>query len=108
MGYSVQCLGFKGLSRIGGGDQADIFNLIQNSQNTVVHLLLKVDEERWRVAQGSKRQVIGYDPHVRNLSGLRHNTPRYYAILLMHSKKNMIHALGVRPETQKKQRSASI
>ena len=27
----------KGLRRIGGGDQADIVNLIQNSQNTSVH-----------------------------------------------------------------------
>ena len=35
---------YKGLGRIGGADQADIFNLTQNSQNTVVHLL-KVDEE---------------------------------------------------------------
>ena len=53
----------KGLRRIGGGDQADIFNLIQNSQNTVAHL--KVDEEQWRAAQGSKRQAGGYGPHVR-------------------------------------------
>ena len=33
---------------------------------------LKVDEEQqWRIAQGSKNQVDGYGPHVRNLSGLR-------------------------------------
>ena len=32
----------RGYRRIGGGDQADISNLIQNSQNTSVHL--KVDE----------------------------------------------------------------
>ena len=46
----------------------DIFNLTQNnSQNIGVHLLLKVDEEQWRIARGSKRQTGGYGPHARNL-----------------------------------------
>ena len=73
--------------RIGGGDQADMFNLNQNnSHNTSVHL--KVDEEPWRIAQGSKRQASGYGPHVRNLSQ-GYGTQ----ILLMHSKKNTVHAL---------------
>ena len=70
--YSI--VQYKGLRRIGGDDQADIFNLIQNTQNTSVHL--KVDEEQWRITPGSKRQAGGYGPHVRNLSGLRHpDTP---------------------------------
>ena len=34
----------KGLRRIGGGDQADIFNLTQNNQNTVVHLKVEKDQ----------------------------------------------------------------
>ena len=59
-----------GLRMIEGGDQAYIFDLIQKSQNTSVHL--KVDEEQWRNAQGSKKQASGYGPHVRNLSRLRH------------------------------------
>ena len=46
-GYYVYVFGLqynKGLRRIGGSDQADIFNLIQNnSQYTGVHL--NVDEE---------------------------------------------------------------
>ena len=42
---SVWVTVYKGLRRTGGGDQADIFNLIQNScQNTGVHL--KVVEEQ--------------------------------------------------------------
>ena len=37
-------LQYKGLRRVGGGDEVDIFNLmIENSQNTGVHL--KVAEE---------------------------------------------------------------
>ena len=73
-----QIVWVKGLWRIEGGDQADIFNLVQNSQNIVVHLLLKVDKQQWwRIAQVSKRQAGEYGLHVRNLSGLRHSdTPR--------------------------------
>ena len=45
----------KGLRRIGGGDQADTFNLIQNRQNISVYLKVLIDEEeQWRIAQGSK------------------------------------------------------
>ena len=33
----------------------DIFNIIQKVQDTVVHL--EVDEELWRITQGSKRQA---------------------------------------------------
>ena len=36
-------LQYKGLRRIGEGDQVDIFNIIQKKQNAGVHL--KVDEE---------------------------------------------------------------
>ena len=62
------------MRRIGGGDLADIFNLTQNSQMSSIDL--KADEKQWRIAQGSKRKASGYDPHVRNLSGLRHpDTP---------------------------------
>ena len=72
--YIIQ---YKGLRRIGGGDQADIFNLIQNSQNTSVHL--KVDEEQWRIRRGSKRQAGGFGPLAHHMSGPRrtyapHNT----------------------------------
>ena len=77
--YSIQYN--KGLRRTEGGDQADIFNLIQNSQNTSsssVHLKVLIDEEQWRIAQGSKGQAGGCGTHVRNLSGLRHpDTPHH-------------------------------
>ena len=53
--YSISIVQYKGFRRIGGGDQADIFNLIQDSQNTVVRLKVLLDEEQWRVARGSKR-----------------------------------------------------
>ena len=36
-------------------DDVDIFNIIQTVQDTVVHL--GVDEEQWRITQGSKRQA---------------------------------------------------
>ena len=34
---------------------ADIFNVIQKVQDTVIHL--EVDEEHWKITQGSKRQA---------------------------------------------------
>ena len=61
---------YKGLRRIGGGDQADIFNFIQNSQNTSVRL--KVDGEQWMIARGRKRQAVGSGALARYLSRLRH------------------------------------
>ena len=33
----------------------DIFNIIQKVQDTVIHL--EVDEEQWKITQGSKRQA---------------------------------------------------
>ena len=36
-------------------DDVDIFNVIQKVQDTVVHL--EVDEEQWKITQGSKRQA---------------------------------------------------
>ena len=33
----------------------DIFNIIQRVQDTVIHL--EVDEEQWKITQGSKRQA---------------------------------------------------
>ena len=33
----------------------DIFNVIQKVQDTVIHL--EVDEEQWKITQGSKRQA---------------------------------------------------
>ena len=68
--YSDKVFGLR-VWRGSGGDQADVFNLIQNSQNTSVHL--NVAEEQWRIAGESKRQAGGYGPHARNLSGLRHS-----------------------------------
>ena len=47
----------------------DIFNIIQKRQNTGVHL--KLDEEQWRIARGSKRQAGWYGSLTRYLSGLR-------------------------------------
>ena len=42
-------LQYKGLRRVGGGDEVDIFNLmIENSQNTGVHLNV-AEEPRSRV-----------------------------------------------------------
>ena len=51
-----------GKHRIQGGTEritviVDIFNIIQEVPDTGFHL--KVDEEQWRVAQESKRQVGG-------------------------------------------------
>ena len=43
--------------RIREGDQADIFDIIQKRQNTVVHL--KVDEEQFRIVRGKR---VGIDP----------------------------------------------
>ena len=63
-------LQYKGLRRIGGGDQAEIFNLIQNSQNTSVHLI--AEKEQCRIARGSKRQAGGSGPLAHHLSRLRH------------------------------------
>ena len=66
----------KDLGRIGGDDQAYIFNLIKNnSLNNVDHL--KVEGERWRIARRSKRQAGRYAPHARNLSGLRYPDAPY-------------------------------
>ena len=47
----------------------DIFGIIPTLRNTGIHL--RVDEEQWKIVQGSKRQASGYDPHAPNLSGLR-------------------------------------
>ena len=46
----------------------DIFNIIQKVQDTGIHL--EVDEEQWKITQGSKRQARWvYSP--RPTSGLR-------------------------------------
>ena len=37
------------------GPNVDIFNIIQIVQDTVIHL--EVDEEQWKITQGSKRQA---------------------------------------------------
>ena len=62
-------LQYKGLRRIGGGDQADTFNLIQKSQN--INVYLKVHEEQWMIARGSNRQAGGYDILTADLSTIR-------------------------------------
>ena len=56
-------------------DDVDIFNIIQNVQDTVIHL--EVDEEQWEITQGSKRQAKWvWSP--RTMSGLRlPDTPLY-------------------------------
>ena len=46
----------------------DIFNVIQKVQDTVIHL--EVDEEQWKITQGSKRQAKWVCPP-RMMSGLR-------------------------------------
>ena len=48
-----------------------VLNRIQKYK-TPVFTCLKVDQEQWRIAQGSKGQAGGYGPHAHNLSGLRH------------------------------------
>ena len=46
----------------------DIFNVIQKVQDTVIHL--EVDEEQWKITQGSKKQANWvWSP--RTMSGLR-------------------------------------
>ena len=68
----------------------DIFNVIQKVQDTVIHL--EVDEEQWKITQGSKRQAKWvWSP--RTMSGLR-----LPDILLMLNTNTTIHAL--RPETK--------
>ena len=48
----------------------DIFDIIQTvPNNTCIHL--KVDEEQWKISQGSKRQASGCGPHGLNRSALR-------------------------------------
>ena len=53
---------------------AEVRNLIENSQNTSVYV--KADEQQWRIAQRNKRHASGYGPHLRNLSRLRHPNTR--------------------------------
>ena len=36
-------------------DQHEIFDIIQTVQKNGVHLKVLIDEEQWRIAQGSKR-----------------------------------------------------
>ena len=63
----------------------DIFNVIQTVQDIVIHL--EVDEEQWKITQGSKRQTkLVWSP--RTMPGLRlpdtphaqhqHNDPRAF------------------------------
>ena len=73
---------YKVLRSIGGGDRADIFNLIQNSQNTSVHL--KVDQGQWRIARGSKRQAGGSGPLARYLSLTQGYGTTHITQLMMH------------------------
>ena len=61
----------KGLRKTGGGDQADIFNLIQNnSQITSGHI--RVDKALWKIARGSEKQAGGSVPFAHYMSGLWH------------------------------------
>ena len=46
----------------------DIFNIIPIVQDTVIHL--EVDEEQWKITQGSKRQAK-WVWSTRTMSGLR-------------------------------------
>ena len=62
-------------SRVRDGTQrttiiADVFKITQNVRDTSIHL--KVDEEQWRVAQGSERHVGGWGTLANYLSGLGH------------------------------------
>ena len=68
--YSVQLqmIRIKGWSEGQEDPDVDIFNISQNVQDTVIHL--GVDEEQWKITQGSKRQAQWvYSP--RPTSGLR-------------------------------------
>ena len=51
-------------------DDVDIFNIIQNVQDTVIHL--EVDEQQLEITQGSKRQAERTGFLAQYLSGLRH------------------------------------
>ena len=52
----------------------DIFNIIQNVQDPVIHL--EVDEEQWEITQGRKRQAERSGFLAQYLSGLRHTDAR--------------------------------
>ena len=55
-------------TRIKRTHDVDILNVIQKVQDTVIHL--EVDEEQWKITQGSKRQAKWvWSP--RTMSGLR-------------------------------------
>ena len=58
----------------------DIFDIIQTVRNTCIHL--RVDEEQWKISQGSKRgKLVGVVPTCSICQGYDSQ------ILLMHSKK---------------------
>ena len=65
------CLSIRALEQEGREDhQRRFLQYNPEVQDTVIHL--KVDEEQWRIARGSKRQAGGYGPHAHYLSGLRY------------------------------------
>ena len=71
-------------------NDVDIFNIIQKVQDTVIHL--EVDEEQWKITQGSKRQPKWvWSP--RAVSCLRLPDTPHHA-----QKSTTIHA--IRPETR--------
>ena len=60
--YTVYSRQYKGLRRIGGGDQADIFNLIQNTTakspvEECSHESKSRVQQWWRIARGSKMRA---------------------------------------------------
>ena len=63
---SGNCVGFGLRIETGTGKTTivDIFDMVQAVRSTGIHL--KVDEEQFRIARGSKTQANGYGPHVRN------------------------------------------
>ena len=55
----------------------DILNIIQKVRDTGIHLKVRVDEERWRIARGNKRQAGGSGPIAHFLSRLRRTDAPY-------------------------------
>ena len=74
-------------------------NLIQYSQSTVIRL--KVYEEQWGIAQGSKRQAGGYGSHVRNLSQ-GYGTQMLYTTTVLYSSCTVKNTHGPRVGPEKK------
>ena len=68
------------LNREHRGHDVDIF-IAQKVQDTVIHL--EVDEEQWKITQGSKRQAETTGFLAQYLSGLRHRCSSYIDLAMV-------------------------